>query len=190
MMGIFGIPMLLGPALGPVISGWLLEFASWPWIFLINVPVGIVAVIIGLRSLPSFAAENSDAPLDTIGLVLGPLAFSSLTYGISQSTEHGWTGTADGRWHHRRAWWRCRRSSRRELTTPHPLIELRVFKSRDFSVAIADPVADDRRHVRDVLRDPGLSPAGARLLAVHDRADHAAERPGGCLHHADCWPAV
>ena len=135
IMGIFGIPMLLGPALGPVISGWLLEYASWPWIFLINVPVGIVAVFIGLRSLPSFSAENSRAPLDMVGLVLGPLAFSSLTYGISSSTEHGWTGVQTvvgiaiglvalvG-------------FVARQLTTRHPLIELRIFKSRDFTVAI------------------------------------------------------
>src|SRR4030095_5552728 len=92
VMVIFGIPMLLGPALGPVISGWLLEYASWPWIFLINLPVGVVAVLIGMRSLPSFVAERSAAALDTVGLVLGPIAFASLTYGISQSTEHGWTG--------------------------------------------------------------------------------------------------
>src|SRR6185295_9180077 len=88
----FGIPMLLGPALGPVISGWLLDYASWPWIFLINLPVGVAAVLIGMRSLPSFAAEKSAAALDTVGLVLGPIAFASLTYGISESTEYGWTG--------------------------------------------------------------------------------------------------
>jgi EmrB/QacA subfamily drug resistance transporter len=135
VMGIFGIPMLLGPALGPVISGWLLEYASWPWIFLINVPVGAVAVIIGLRSLPTLAAENIDSRLDTLGMLLGPLAFASLTYGISQSTEDGWTG----------------RSTvtgitvgvislaafiARELTTTQPLLELRVFRNRDFSLAI------------------------------------------------------
>jgi EmrB/QacA subfamily drug resistance transporter len=136
VMGIFGIPMLLGPALGPVISGWLLEFASWPWIFLINVPVGIVAVIVGFRSLPSLAAENTDAPLDTFGVALGPVAFAALTYGISQSTAAGWTGTSTlvgitigvlalaG-------------FIVRELTTPFPLIELRVFKSSDFRLAIA-----------------------------------------------------
>jgi EmrB/QacA subfamily drug resistance transporter len=135
VMGIFGIPMLLGPALGPVISGWLLEFASWPWIFLINVPVGAVAVAIGLRSLPSFAAERSNARLDTPGLVLGPIAFASLTYGISESTEYGWTGgpTLIGISVGLVA---LAAFVARELTTPLPLLELRVFKSRDFSLAI------------------------------------------------------
>lgn len=135
IMGIFGIPMLLGPALGPVISGWLLEVASWPWIFLINVPVGAIAVYIGLRSLPNFASEGSRAPLDVVGLVLGPIAFSSLTFGISESTEYGWTGlpTLIGVGIGLVA---LLGFVARELTTGHPLLELRVFKSRDFSVAI------------------------------------------------------
>jgi EmrB/QacA subfamily drug resistance transporter len=136
VMGIFGIPMLLGPALGPVISGWLLEYASWPWIFLINVPVGIAAVIVGLRSLPKLAAENTDAPLDTIGVVLGPIAFASLTYGITESTGAGWTGTPTlvGITIGLVA---LAAFIVRELSTDHPLIELRVFKSNDFRLAIA-----------------------------------------------------
>jgi EmrB/QacA subfamily drug resistance transporter len=135
VMGIFGIPMLLGPALGPVVSGWLLEYASWPWIFLINVPVGVVAVVIGLRSLPSFAAERTDARLDLLGLLLGPLAFAALTYGISESTEAGWTGrtTVTGISVGLIA---LAAFVARELTTSQPLLELRVFKSRDFSLAI------------------------------------------------------
>jgi EmrB/QacA subfamily drug resistance transporter len=135
VMGIFGIPMLLGPALGPVISGWLLEYASWPWIFLINVPVGALAVVIGLRSLPALAAEQTGAPLDTLGMVLGPLAFASLTYGISESTEAGWTGrsTVTGVTVGLVA---LAAFVLRELSTSLPLLELRVFKNRDFSLAI------------------------------------------------------
>jgi EmrB/QacA subfamily drug resistance transporter len=135
VMGIFGIPMLLGPALGPVISGWLLEFASWPWIFLINVPVGIAAVVIGLRSLPGESGEHTEARLDTLGMVLGPLAFASLTFGISESTDAGWTGpsTVTGITIGLVA---LAAFIARELTTPQPLLELRVFKSRDFSLAI------------------------------------------------------
>ena len=135
VMGIFGIPMLLGPALGPVISGWLLEYASWPWIFLINVPVGAAAVVIGLRSLPTLPAEHSESRLDTLGMVFGPLAFASLTYGISESTEAGWTGrsTVTGITVGLAA---LAAFIARELTTTQPLLELRVFKSRDFSLAI------------------------------------------------------
>lgn len=53
IMGMLGIPMLLAPALGPVLSGWLVEYVSWPWIFLINVPIGIVGIILGVKYLPN-----------------------------------------------------------------------------------------------------------------------------------------
>src|SRR4029453_4110334 len=45
LMAILGVPMLLGPILGPILGGWLIQIASWHWIFLINVPLGIIAVI-------------------------------------------------------------------------------------------------------------------------------------------------
>src|SRR5919202_941061 len=45
VMGVFGIPVLLGPALGPILSGWLVQFADWRFIFLINLPIGILAVL-------------------------------------------------------------------------------------------------------------------------------------------------
>ncbi len=45
LMAILGVPMLLGPILGPIIGGWLIEHASWHWIFLINLPLGIAAMV-------------------------------------------------------------------------------------------------------------------------------------------------
>ena len=45
LMAILGIPMLLGPIMGPILGGWLIEHASWHWIFLINVPLGIAAIV-------------------------------------------------------------------------------------------------------------------------------------------------
>ena len=45
LMAILGIPMLLGPIFGPILGGWLIEHASWHWIFLINVPIGIAAIV-------------------------------------------------------------------------------------------------------------------------------------------------
>lgn len=47
IMGVLGIPMLMAPAFGPVISGYLVDYVSWHWIFIINLPIGIVAFILG-----------------------------------------------------------------------------------------------------------------------------------------------
>src|ERR1700737_585002 len=53
VMGMMGIPILLGPALGPVVAGWLVEYHSWQWIFLINLPIGVIGIILGIRTLPN-----------------------------------------------------------------------------------------------------------------------------------------
>ena len=50
VMAVLGVPMLLGPIFGPILGGWLIDVASWHWIFLINVPIGIVAADLRLRS--------------------------------------------------------------------------------------------------------------------------------------------
>ncbi|MBE1442139.1 MDR family MFS transporter [Paenibacillus sp. OAS669] len=133
VIGMFGIPMLLAPALGPVLSGLLVEYVSWQWIFLINLPVGVAGIMIGRKWLPSF--ESKQAPsLDIIGMFLGPLAFAMITFGVSEGGAD-WTST-------------------RTLTglivggtalvlfvisclrQKQPLLELRVFKSSDFTRGI------------------------------------------------------
>jgi EmrB/QacA subfamily drug resistance transporter len=135
VMGMFGVPILVAPALGPVLSGYLLQYADWRLIFLINVPIGVVALLAGLRALPAIGAPRPPGPLDAAGVVLGPVAFASLSFGISESTHAGWTGAttlggivlglaALGLF------------IRRELRFAHPLLELRVFRSRDFTLAI------------------------------------------------------
>lgn len=135
VMGAFGVPMLLGPATGPVLSGWLLEYYDWRFIFLINLPVGIAALLVGLRSLPVMPAMRAAGKLDSLGVVLGPLAFASLSYGIGESTSAGWTGvtTLTGIGVGVVA---LVAFIARELTVEHPLLELRVFRNRDFTLAI------------------------------------------------------
>src|ERR671939_31007 len=56
IFGLFGIPVMVAPALGPLLSGYLLEYASWRLIFLINLPVGVLALLVGLRVLPALPA--------------------------------------------------------------------------------------------------------------------------------------
>ena len=86
---ILGVPVLVAPALGPVLGGWLVQDVSWRWIFLINVPIGAVALLLGLRTLPSGARKAQDA-LELPGMVLAPLAFACLVYGLSEGAT-SWT---------------------------------------------------------------------------------------------------
>src|SRR5215471_9809569 len=64
IMGLFGIPVMVAPALGPLLSGYLLQYADWRLIFLINLPVGIIALLAGLRVLPDIPAGRVSSGLD------------------------------------------------------------------------------------------------------------------------------
>src|ERR687884_898777 len=85
IFGLFGLPIMVAPALGPLLSGYLLQYADWRLIFLINLPVGVLALMFGLRVLPSIPPGRTVGALDSLGVILGPLAFSTLSFGVSQS---------------------------------------------------------------------------------------------------------
>ncbi|AZN38707.1 DHA2 family efflux MFS transporter permease subunit [Paenibacillus albus] len=131
IMGMLGIPMLLAPAMGPILSGWLIEAVSWHWIFLINLPIGIIGLIVGSKYLPKW--ESAKAPaLDIIGMILAPIAFASLAYGVSEGGRIGWSET--------NTLWGLIGGGIAlllfiivELRHKQPLLELRVFRSSDFT---------------------------------------------------------
>src|SRR5436190_14476461 len=63
IFGLFGLPLMVAPALGPLLSGYLLQYASWRLIFLINVPVGALALLACLRALPSLPPARAAGAL-------------------------------------------------------------------------------------------------------------------------------
>jgi EmrB/QacA subfamily drug resistance transporter len=133
LMGMMGVPILFAPAIGPVMAGWLVQYHTWRWIFLVNLPIGILGVVLGMRSLPKIERE-AVTPLDIPGMILAPLSFAALCYSISEGST-SWTSinTIGGGVVGIVA---LILFIVAELRTKAPLLELRVFKSIDFSLAI------------------------------------------------------
>ena len=70
VVGFAAVPVLLAPLLGPVIAGAILQFASWRWLFLINLPVGALALVLAFAFLPGDRGEKRPRSLDFVGLAL------------------------------------------------------------------------------------------------------------------------
>jgi EmrB/QacA subfamily drug resistance transporter len=134
VMAIMGVPMLLGPIIGPILGGWLVDDVSWRWIFYINIPIGIVSLILGARILDKDEPRPTEK-LDVLGLFLLSPGLAALIYGLAQVPSHEGFGSPEVYlpavggallviafiWHAAR--------------TPHALIDLKLFRDRGFSVA-------------------------------------------------------
>jgi EmrB/QacA subfamily drug resistance transporter len=92
-MGIWGGIVALGAIVGPIVGGLIVTDYAWEWIFLINVPVGIVAVLATLRIVPESIDPLASKRLDWGGLVLSGLGIFSLVYASIEGNKKGWTST-------------------------------------------------------------------------------------------------
>lgn len=94
MMGRVSIVMSLAPAIGPTLSGVLLETLSWRWIFGIVLPIALVALAMGARWIQNLG-ETTHAPIDVLSIVLSAFGFGGIVYGLSQiggAAAHGGSG--------------------------------------------------------------------------------------------------
>nr|BBH93273.1 MFS transporter [Thermogemmatispora argillosa] len=131
--GLYGIPLVVAPASGPVLGGYFVEYLDWRYIFLINIPVGLAGLILGLIWLRE-SRRGTAARLDIPGVLLSVISFGTLLYAIQRGSSEGWT------------------SARIltllsiglltfavfvvvELRRRDPLLDLRLFTRRTFSVA-------------------------------------------------------
>ncbi len=88
-LGTLGVPTLLAPALGPILGGYLVTFADWQVIFFINIPIGIVAVILATLFLREARAEQRSR-FDLPGFITAAYGLAALLYAFSESTTDGW----------------------------------------------------------------------------------------------------
>ncbi|QRZ91549.1 multidrug efflux MFS transporter [Bacillus subtilis] len=101
VMAIVSTPMILGPILGPVIGGFIVQATSWHWIFFINVFIVLIAAPLMMKTLPDFEPFNKNSKLDIFGIINLSLMSAAMIYGITKAADHAsfnnsetilWTG--------------------------------------------------------------------------------------------------
>jgi EmrB/QacA subfamily drug resistance transporter len=88
-MGIFGVAVFVAPALGPTIGGYLVEYVDWRWVFTINLPIGVVGIVLAFLVLPEFESKDP-GKLDVAGALSSAVMLVCLLFGLSKGQEWGW----------------------------------------------------------------------------------------------------
>jgi EmrB/QacA subfamily drug resistance transporter len=89
VLGFAAVPVLLAPLAGPILAGTILKSLGWPWLFYVNLPVGILAVILAAWILPHDKPATQKHPFDLTGFLMISPGMVCLLYGLEQSSHHG-----------------------------------------------------------------------------------------------------
>lgn len=138
-MSVFGFGVIFAPIIGPTLGGWITDTYSWHWIFLINVPVGIIAVILGNLFIedPPYARKGKVQKVDYIGFILLIVWLFSLQVVLDNGQKSDWFGSRWVRWTTALSLSCFIGFIWRELTTKVPIVDLKVFLDRNFIVGTA-----------------------------------------------------
>jgi EmrB/QacA subfamily drug resistance transporter len=134
-LALVGVPILLAPIFGPIIGGFIVDDAPWQWIFVVNIPIAVIAIVLAARVLEPDAGRGDAGPLDWLGTALLCPGLAGVVFGLSETESHGGLGAPIAIapiligfalvglfvWH--------------SLRVPRPLIELRLFRSAGFRAA-------------------------------------------------------
>jgi EmrB/QacA subfamily drug resistance transporter len=151
VIGYAAVPVMLGPILGPVIAGAILQHASWRWLFLVNLPVGILAIVLAILFLPNEREESRSRELDLAGFALLSPGLVLFLYGSDHVTERSGLAALLLSLALLAAFFRMamRKGDR-------ALIDLRLFKSKTFSASTITQFMSN-----------GISFAGQMLIPIY-----------------------
>jgi EmrB/QacA subfamily drug resistance transporter len=134
VMSLVAVPMMLAPILGPTIGGLLVDNASWRWIFYVNLPIGVAAVIAAIRILPTVRPGPAGS-LDIRGLALMATGLPLLTYGLAEIGATGGFTSAKVVIPILSGLALVAAFAVHALRVEHPLLDLRLYRKPTFSTA-------------------------------------------------------
>lgn len=134
-MGMFGLGVVVAPVLGPTLGGWLTDTFSWRWAFYINIPVGVLAILLIMRYVqdPPYIANARPGKLDGIGFGLLAVGLGCMQIILDRGQQDDWFGAV---------WLRCAFVIMvvclggfilSQLTRENTLVDLSIFKNRNFT---------------------------------------------------------
>jgi EmrB/QacA subfamily drug resistance transporter len=123
-----------GSAVGLILGGFLTQYFSWPWIFFVNVPVGIVGFVLSLRLIPESRDEHAHRSFDLAGAVSITAGLMTLVYAIVSAQQHGWTSVRTLATFAVAALLHAAFVVI-ERRTPAPLVRLSIFRTRSLTTA-------------------------------------------------------
>jgi DHA2 family multidrug resistance protein len=133
---IYGLGVIIGPTLGPPLGGYIVDHASWPYIFYINIPIGVIAALLTLQFVrsPKYGEKSGVMDIDWAGIGLLAIAIGSLQYVLEKGQDDDWFSSSTilflaitaGLGLYFFVW--------RELTFRKPIVELRVLKNGNLRV--------------------------------------------------------
>jgi DHA2 family multidrug resistance protein len=136
-LAIWAMTIVIAPVLGPILGGWITDNFTWPWIFYINLPIGIAAAVTTWFLLRKRESKTVKAPIDVIGLVLLVAGIGCMQFMLDNGNDHDWFASpmiltlgliAVVCLSFLVVW---------ELSAKHPVIDLTLFKQRNFTIGVS-----------------------------------------------------
>lgn len=171
-MGYFGLVMVVAPAIGPTLSGFIVQNYDWRVLFFIVLPVALIPLLLGIFKLKNLTFQNREISLDKFSLVLSSLGFGGILYGFSSAGSLGWTnpvvyitiivGLVS-----------LALFILRQLKLEEPLLEIRIYKYPMFALSSVISIALSMSMFSAMILMPiyvqtikGISPIDSGLLML------------------------
>lgn len=133
---LFGLGAVVGPTVGPTIGGYILEITDWPWIFYVNIPVGILAAYCTITFIKTTPKDGQGKPVDWWGILLLAISIGSLQTLLEKGESEDWFATPYIVALGVTSLFGLLLFIWRELSTDHPIVNFKIMRHRSFSIGM------------------------------------------------------